>query len=98
MKRLPAMQLWPPLTIRAVAATLAARFHVGILEHQIGIRPAELEHAFLEHRAGRGRDALPAATLPVSVTAAICSSLISASTSLLGSSIVRNRSLGTPAS
>jgi hypothetical protein len=24
MKRLPAMQLWPPLTIRAVAQTLAA--------------------------------------------------------------------------
>ena len=59
MKRLPAMQLWPPFTIRAVAATLAAAPTSTSSRIEVSVRSAELEHAFFEDRAGRSSDALP---------------------------------------
>ena len=44
MKRLPAMQLWPPFTIRAVAATLAAAQHAGgVLNIGTGVETSVLE-------------------------------------------------------
>ena len=71
MNRLPAMQLWPPLTMRAVAAISAACRGIGVGQHDVGVRAAELEHRLLQRAAGRRATWRPAGTLPVRVTAAI---------------------------
>ena len=56
MNRLPAMQLWPPLTMRAAARDPGGRSDVGVLQHQIGVGAAQFEHALLQRRAGGGGD------------------------------------------
>ena len=50
MKRLALTQLWPELIRREVAQVLHGLIEIGILEHDVGVRSAELEHRFLQHR------------------------------------------------
>ncbi len=58
------MQLWPPLIRREAAQVSAAARQVGVLEHQVGVAAAQLEHRLLQagpgprrHGATRGRAA-----------------------------------------
>ena len=86
MKRLPAMQLWPPFTMRAVAATLAAASTSTSSRMTYASEPPSSSTHFFSTEPAAVATLRPAATLPVSVTAATLSSLIRASTSLLGRS------------
>ena len=71
MKRLAAMQLWPAFWNRARAAVCAGDVDVGVGEHDERVGAAELEDGLLQRAPGRRRaTALPARSLPVSVTAA----------------------------
>ena len=69
MKRLPAMQLCPELTSRAFVQTWRRQLEIRVLQHQVRIAAAELEHRLLQQRPAFAATARPAGPLPVNVTA-----------------------------
>ena len=83
MKRLAAMQDWPLLRTRALTAVrTAARSRVGGGHDDEGIGAAELEHGRLMSQPAWAATARPAASEPVTVTAATRSSARTDSTCL----------------
>ena len=86
MKRLAAMHDWPVLMRACFNAGCHAVLQIRARHDDERIAAAEFEHAFLDLSRGGARDALPARSLPVSVTAftrgssitcAVCSASIS---------------------
>ena len=69
MNRFAAMHDWPVFVSRPAAQTSAAAVEVGILEHDVGIAAAQLEHGLLQRPSGGRGHRRPAGVLPVNVTA-----------------------------
>ena len=97
MNRLAAMQLWPELRVRAVAAAAAARSTSASARTMNGSEPPSSSTVFLSWRPASPATSSPAASLPVRVTAATRGSAISRGTMRLGTSRVVNDPLGSPA-
>src|SRR5262249_48226048 len=76
MNRLAAMQLWPLLTRRASAATLAATSRSASSRTMNGSLPPSSSTVFFRAFPARSATLLPASSLPVSVTAAMRGSSI----------------------
>ena len=74
------MQLWPLLTSRASAAAFAAASRSASASTMNGSQPPSSSTVFLSARPACAATALPARSLPVSVTATMRGSAISAAT------------------
>ena len=97
MKRLAAMQLCPLFTSRAAAAVVAARGRSASSRTMNGSLPPSSSTVFLSSRPARSATWLPARSLPVSVTARMRASAMSAGTAAGPTSTVPNRPSGRPA-
>ena len=80
MKRLAAMHDWPLFTMRAFTAVATARSRSALARTRNGSLPPSSRTLFLRCAPAAVAMLRPAASLPVTVTAAIRSSAMSAAT------------------
>ena len=97
MNRLAAMQDWPLFTIRAFTAVATARSMSALASTRNGSLPPSSSTAFLTCLPATAATALPAPSLPVTVTAAIRSSATMAPTRRASISNVWKTPSGAPA-
>jgi hypothetical protein len=90
MKRLAAMQLWPLFTVRPATAPAAVRSRSASASTTNGSDPPSSSTVFLSARPAACATATPAASLPVSETAAIAGSAIRRETTADGTSSAVN--------